>query len=41
MVTKQFGEGQWARGYLEPLNKPERIKADDDGLNVRKRIENV
>lgn len=35
------GEGQWALGYLEPLNKSERIKRDDDGLNVRKRIEDV
>lgn len=36
-----FGEGQWALGYREPLNKSERIKRDDDGLNVRDRILNV
>ena len=32
------GEGQWALGYREPLNKNEQIKRDDDGLNVRRRI---
>ena len=32
------GEGQWALGYREPLNKNEEIKKNDDGLNVRKRI---
>ncbi len=35
------GEGQWALGYTEPLNPNERFKKDDDGLNVRLRIENV
>ena len=30
-------EGQWAQGYREPLNVNERVKQDDDGLNVRKR----
>ena len=30
--------GEWARGYREPLNGPERVKRDDDGLNVRARI---
>lgn len=35
------GEGQWALGYTEPLNPNERFKKDDDGLNVRARIENV
>jgi sulfite reductase (ferredoxin) len=35
------GEGQWALGYREPLNKSERMKRDDDGLNVRARIENI
>ncbi|CAB4848390.1 unannotated protein [freshwater metagenome] len=34
------GEGQWALGYSEPLNPNERFKKDDDGLNVRLRIEN-
>ncbi|WP_375493383.1 nitrite/sulfite reductase [uncultured Jatrophihabitans sp.] len=32
------GEGQWALGYREPLNKNEQAKKDDDALNVRQRI---
>jgi sulfite reductase (ferredoxin) len=32
------GEGQWALGYHEPLNKNEEDKRNDDGLNVRQRI---
>ena len=32
------GEGQWALGYTEPLNKNEQSKKDDDALNVRDRI---
>ncbi|SDK95304.1 sulfite reductase (ferredoxin) [Nonomuraea maritima] len=32
------GEGQWALGYREPLNKNEESKKSDDGLNVRQRI---
>ena len=35
------GQGQWALGYREPLNPNERMKKDDDGLNVRARIENI
>lgn len=35
------GEGQWALGHHEPLNANERIKKDDDPLNVRARIENI
>ncbi len=35
------GEGQWALGYCEPLNKNEENKKNDDGLNVRARIENI
>jgi sulfite reductase (ferredoxin) len=35
------GEGQWALGHLEPLNPNERFKKDDDGLNVRRRIETL
>jgi sulfite reductase (ferredoxin) len=35
------GQGQWALGYHEPLNPAERIKRDDDGLNVRDRIERI
>ena len=38
---RKRGEGQWALGYHEPLNPPERIKRDDDGLNVRARIERI
>jgi sulfite reductase (ferredoxin) len=40
-APRKMAEGQWAKGYLEPLNNAERIKRDDDGLNVRARIENV
>ncbi|WP_122817849.1 nitrite/sulfite reductase [Nocardioides pantholopis] len=32
------GEGQWAFGFTEPLNKNEQSKKDDDPLNVRDRI---
>jgi sulfite reductase (ferredoxin) len=35
------GEGQWALGYREPLNKNEQSKKDDNPLNVRARIENI
>ena len=35
------GEGQWALGYTEPLNKNEQTKKDDNPLNVRARIENI
>jgi sulfite reductase (ferredoxin) len=35
------GQGQWALGYHEPLNPAERVKRDDDGLNVRDRIEGI
>jgi sulfite reductase (ferredoxin) len=35
------GQGQWALGHREPLNPNERTKKDDDGLNVRARVENV
>ena len=35
------GEGQWALGYREPLNKNEENKKNDDGLNVRQRIVDV
>src|SRR3954464_14986571 len=35
------GEGQWALGYTEPLNKNEQSKKDDDPLNVRDRILNI
>src|SRR5437764_7419989 len=38
---KPRGEGQWALGFHEPLNANERTKKDDDGLNVRARIEHV
>jgi sulfite reductase (ferredoxin) len=32
------GEGQWALGFTEPLNKNEQSKKDDDPLHVRERI---
>ena len=35
------GEGQWALGYREPLNKNEQSKKDDNPLNVRARIINI
>ncbi len=34
-------EGQWALGQREPLNHNEAVKAADDALNVRTRIEEV
>jgi len=37
-ARRKRGEGQWALGYLEPLNKNEENKKNDDGLNVRQRI---
>ena len=40
-APRRRGEGQWALGHLEPLNPNERTKKDDDGLNVRARIENI
>jgi sulfite reductase (ferredoxin) len=35
---RKRGEGQWALGYHEPLNKNEENKKFDNGLNVRQRI---
>ncbi|MCF2526223.1 nitrite/sulfite reductase [Yinghuangia soli] len=40
-TARHRGEGQWALGHREPLNANEQFKKDDDGLNVRARIENV
>ncbi len=40
-VRRKRGEGQWKLGHREPLNPNERTKKDDNGLNVRARIENV
>jgi len=37
-TRRKRGEGQWALGYHEPLNKNEENKKNDDGLNVRQRI---
>jgi sulfite reductase (ferredoxin) len=37
----QRGEGQWALGYTEPLNKNEQSKKDDDPLHARERIIHV
>ena len=34
-------EGQWALGYFEPLNPAEVAKRENDGLDVRTRIEGV
>ena len=38
---RKRGEGQWALGYTEPLNKNEQSKTDDNPLNVRGRIINI
>jgi len=40
-TRRKRGEGQWALGYREPLNKNEENKRNDDGLNVRQRIIDV
>jgi sulfite reductase (ferredoxin) len=40
-VRRHRGEGQWAKGHFTPLNPNEQVKRDDDGLNVRARIENI
>jgi sulfite reductase (ferredoxin) len=37
-TRRKRGEGQWALGYREPLNKNEESKKFDDGLHVRQRI---
>jgi sulfite reductase (ferredoxin) len=39
--SRPRGQGQWALGYHEPLNVAERTKRDDDGLNVRARIDGI
>jgi nitrite reductase/ring-hydroxylating ferredoxin subunit len=35
---RKGGQGQWAFGYYEPLNATERVKRDQDGLDVYERI---
>ena len=40
-APRRRGEGQWGLGYHEPLNTAEQIKKEDDGLNVRERIERI
>jgi sulfite reductase (ferredoxin) len=40
-VSRHRGEGQWALGHFTPLNGNEQFKKDDDGLNVRTRIETI
>ncbi|MEW1776773.1 nitrite/sulfite reductase [Streptomyces sp. NPDC086777] len=40
-VSRHRGEGQWAMGHFTPLNGNEQFKKDDDGLNVRTRIETI
>lgn len=37
--TRSVPSGAWADGDRTPLNAQEAVKADDDGLNVRRRIE--
>ncbi|MBO1756067.1 nitrite/sulfite reductase [Allobranchiibius sp. CTAmp26] len=41
MSTVTRSNGQWALGEREPLNPNEVFKQEDDGLNVRARIEEV
>jgi sulfite reductase (ferredoxin) len=40
-AQRHKGQGQWALGYREPLNKNEENKKFDDGLHVRQRIIDV
>nr|WP_328823232.1 nitrite/sulfite reductase [Metallococcus carri] len=40
-TTPTKTHGQWALDEREPLNHNEEFKAEDDGLNVRRRIEEV
>lgn len=40
-ATTTRGEAQWALGYREPQNAAEQAKREDDGLNVRPRIEST
>jgi sulfite reductase (ferredoxin) len=40
-TPRRRGEGQWGLGYHEPLNPAEQIKKEDDGLNVRERIDRI
>jgi sulfite reductase (ferredoxin) len=40
-IHRHRGEGQWAKGHFTPLNGNEQAKKDDDGLNVRARIETI
>ena len=40
-ARKPKGEGQWALGHHEPLNKNEQTKKDDNPLNVKARILNI
>ena len=39
--TIKPGQGQWAAGDRTALNPNEAMKAEDDGLNVRERVETV
>ncbi|MDF8263292.1 nitrite/sulfite reductase [Luteipulveratus flavus] len=39
--ARDRSEGQWALGQREPLNHNEVFKAEDDALNVRRRVEEV
>ncbi len=39
--TRSKETGQWALGQRAPLNPNEVFKAEDDGLNVRARVEQI
>jgi sulfite reductase (ferredoxin) len=41
LTTAARSTGAWADGDRTPLNDNERFKLDDDGLNVRQRIETI
>ncbi len=39
--TRTKATGQWALGERQPLNPNEQFKAEDNGLNVRERVEQI
>ena len=41
LTTAARATGAWADGDRTPLNDNERFKLEDDGLNVRQRIETI
>jgi len=39
--TRNKDAGQWALGQRDPLNPNEVFKSEDNGLNVRERVETI